>query len=92
MNEIGVREAKAQLSRLLRDVKRGRTWTITERGVPVARLQPVRESETREQQLKRLEEAGVLVPIARKRRTLPRPVAVERGLAQRFLEEDRSGR
>ena len=92
MNEIGVRDAKAQLSRLLRDVKRGRTWTITERGVPVARLQPVRESETLEQQLKRLEEAGVLVPIAREARPLPRPVVLERGLAQRWLEEDRSSR
>ncbi len=38
--EIGAFEAKTHLSRLLRDVQRGRRYTITLRGRPVADLVP----------------------------------------------------
>ena len=37
----GIREAKKSLSHYIRKVKMGETITITERGVPVARLSPV---------------------------------------------------
>ena len=35
---IGIRELKSQLSRYVRDVKRGATILVTERGRPVARI------------------------------------------------------
>lgn len=38
--EIGSFDAKAKLSQLLRDVQRGRRYTITVRGRPVADLVP----------------------------------------------------
>ena len=38
---IGIREAKAQLSRLVADAKSGGEWVITEHGVPVAKLSPL---------------------------------------------------
>ncbi|TVQ31375.1 MAG: type II toxin-antitoxin system prevent-host-death family antitoxin [Phycisphaeraceae bacterium] len=38
---IGSYEAKTHLSRLLDDVEKGDAFTITRRGVPVARLTPV---------------------------------------------------
>jgi prevent-host-death family protein len=38
--EIGAFEAKTHLSRLLREVERGRRYTITLRGRPVADLVP----------------------------------------------------
>ena len=38
---VGIREVKNGLSRYLSRVKAGETITITERGVPVARLVPV---------------------------------------------------
>ncbi len=38
---VGVREAEARLSRLLREAQQGREWVITDRGTPVARLTPV---------------------------------------------------
>ncbi len=41
MKEVGVYDAKTQLPRLLDDVQRGETITITRRGRPVARLVPV---------------------------------------------------
>jgi prevent-host-death family protein len=40
MATVGVRELKNKLSYYLRDVKRGRTVTITERGQSVAILMP----------------------------------------------------
>ena len=41
MKEVSVREAKTQLSRLLRRVAAGEEITIAKRGIPVARLVPV---------------------------------------------------
>ncbi len=40
MKQIGVYEAKTQLPRLLDEVERGETITITRHGRPVARLVP----------------------------------------------------
>jgi prevent-host-death family protein len=41
MTEVGAYEAKTHLPRLLEEVARGRTITITKHGRPVARLVPV---------------------------------------------------
>lgn len=41
MEKAGIREVKKSLSHYIRKVKMGETITITERGVPVARLSPV---------------------------------------------------
>ena len=42
--EIGAFDAKAKLSELLREVKQGRSYTITVRGEPVADLIPSKEA------------------------------------------------
>jgi prevent-host-death family protein len=87
-----VREAKSHLSQLLRDVKRGREWIITERGKPIAKLTAARDEDlTLEQRLMRLEEAGIIGPKPPDHRPLPDPIAIEPGLAQRWLQEDRDG-
>ena len=41
MEQIGVREAKARFSELLRRVEKGERFEITKHGVPVAVLKPV---------------------------------------------------
>jgi prevent-host-death family protein len=41
MTEIGAFEPKTQFSRLLDRAKNGEAFTITHRGVPIARLGPV---------------------------------------------------
>ncbi|NLA04676.1 MAG: type II toxin-antitoxin system prevent-host-death family antitoxin [Firmicutes bacterium] len=41
MEEVGVRKIKDRLSRYLKRVKDGEMFTITMRGIPVARLVPV---------------------------------------------------
>lgn len=89
--KAGVREARARLSRLIRDVQRGREWVITERGRPVARLVPVaEESLPLQERIRRLEESGVLEPLRRTPHPLPAPLPLRRNMAQRWLQEDRS--
>ena len=46
MKAVNTHEAKTQLSRLLRRVAAGEEITIANRGVPVARLVPVRGEKT----------------------------------------------
>ncbi len=88
--KVGVREARARLSRLLRDVQRGKEWVITERGRPVARLIPVSPKDLpMEDRIRRLEESGLLEPKRRPSRPLPPPLPLATGLAQRWLQEDR---
>jgi prevent-host-death family protein len=48
MTTVGVRELKNKLSHYLRDVKRGRSITITERGQSVAVLMPARTDPDRQ--------------------------------------------
>ena len=42
MRQVGVQEAKTQLSRLLREVESGGEVVIVRGGVPVAKLVPIR--------------------------------------------------
>jgi prevent-host-death family protein len=87
--EIGVREAKARLSELLRDVKLGREWVVTERGKPIARLVPASTSRgDLGERLKRLEDAGVIERGA-SFRPAPAPLPLANELARRILDEDR---
>lgn len=44
-NEIGSYDAKTRLPEILRRVESGETFTITNRGRPVAELIPVRDAE-----------------------------------------------
>jgi len=85
-----VREAKARLSKLLRDVRRGQEWVITERGSPVARLLPISgRSLSLAERIRRLEDAGLVEPFHREVRNLPPPLPLKEGLAQKWLQEDR---
>lgn len=59
MKRVGVRELRQNLSVYLQDVKHGATLEVTERGVPVARLQPLEDSDP---VLARLEREGILLP------------------------------
>jgi prevent-host-death family protein len=46
MNKVNIHEAKTSFSRLLRRVAAGEEITISNRGVPVARLVPIPTEET----------------------------------------------
>lgn len=87
----GVREAKALLSRLLRDVQRGREWIITDHGKPVARLVPASGPDLPlAGRLRKLEELGLIEPGRGDVRALPPPLPLKDGLAQAWLQKDRN--
>ncbi len=61
MTTASISEAKAKLSALLERVKAGEEVTITDRGVPVARIVPLRATEVDwDERLARLEKQGVV--------------------------------
>lgn len=60
MRSIGIRELRQQASRYLREVQRGETIEVTDRGRPVARLVPV----PRGGDLEELADSGRLVRAA----------------------------
>ena len=93
VRSTGVREAKAHLSRLLRDVQQGREWIITERGTPIAKLVPIEKARlSLEARIRRLEDEGVIEPAPRDVRRLPPPLPIKDGLPQKWLQEDRNRR
>ncbi|MDW7709573.1 MAG: type II toxin-antitoxin system prevent-host-death family antitoxin [Deferrisomatales bacterium] len=91
---VGVREAKAHLSALLGRVRRGEVITITDRGLPVARLVPMpAEASSLPDRIRELEEVGWVVENRLGSAGAVRPVVfADEGIAQRTLREDRDAR
>jgi len=88
-NTIGIREAKAQLSRLVGEAARGAEWIITDRGRPVAKLTPLGDRGSPvEQRVAKLEGWGWIEPARGEPARVPPPVRIEAD-AQRALQEDR---
>jgi prevent-host-death family protein len=86
---IGIREAKAQLSRLVSEAEQGTEWIITDRGRPVAKLAPLHDLSTPvEHRLARLEKWGWIEPVARRHVPIPPPIKIQAD-AQGALQEDR---
>jgi prevent-host-death family protein len=86
---IGIREAKAQLSRLVSEAERGAEWIITDRGRPVAKLTPVRDHRAPvEQRVGQLESWGWIEPVSARPGRIPPPLRIGAD-AQRALQEDR---
>jgi len=88
---VGIRDAKLNLSKLLKRVQQGEEVLLKDRGRPVARIVPIDTgSLLLSERIKRLEEQGVIEPIPKKhRKTLASPIPVSGGIAQSFLQEDR---
>lgn len=87
---VGIREAKMNLSRLLKEVQKGAEITISDRGVQIARLIPIEQDLLPlEKRIENLERNGLLAPPPKNSRLLPPPLPLDEGLAQKFLQEDR---
>ena len=87
-NIYSTHEAKARFSEILRQVRQGKTVTISYRGKPVAEIRSIRRKPaTTEGRLEELEQRGVLVRPSGRRRSLkvvePRAGALKRFLAER---------
>jgi prevent-host-death family protein len=62
MRTATITEAKNGLSALLKWVRSGETVLITDRGIPIARLEPVRAPDDPTGRLERLVRTGVVEP------------------------------
>jgi prevent-host-death family protein len=91
MERVGVRELRQNLSVYLRRVKRGEALEVTERGRPVARLEPIVEGDD---PIARLEARGLVVRRASRRLgdVEPLRIELERPLSEILdeMREDRS--
>jgi prevent-host-death family protein len=97
MKTVGVAQLKAHLSQFLGHVKTGQEVVITERGLPVAKIVPLRATEARESRRERLAKAGLLqLGSGRVRASLLRPpkgpVEVGAGVLGALLAEREEGR
>ena len=80
-------EAKARFSEVIRQVREGKTVTVSYRGEPVAEIRSIQQQKlTLEERLRDLERSGSLVPSAIPRRTF-QPVERRPGALSRFLAE-----
>ena len=100
MNSATITEAKNGLSALLDQVKAGESVLITDRGIPVARIDPVSATDDPEGWLLRLERKGLIrrgngMPpdeLLRRMREIPRTRLPEgMSLVDAVLEERESG-
>jgi prevent-host-death family protein len=90
---VGVREAKGNLSKLLKKVKNGAQVVITDHGSPVGKIIPVnKEEQDLSDRLKDLETRGILQ--LKSDRGLPKPiktVTMDTNVdVQGMLQEDRN--
>lgn len=80
-------EAKARFSEVLRQVREGKTVTISYRGEPAAEIRPIPpKKQTLDERLQELERRGVLVP-AKDPNAPITPIAHRPGALKRFLDE-----
>lgn len=88
---VGVREAKMNLSRLLRMVQKGVEIILTDRGKPVGKIVPIKsEALPLPARIRNLEERGIIESRTGKgRRIIPPPIPVPDNAAQRILQEER---
>ena len=78
-------EAKARFSEILRKVRDGESVYISYRGKEVAEIRPIQEEATVEERLERLEQRGIVTPLASEPTQL-RPLTRSPGALQRFLD------
>lgn len=90
IRSVGIREAKINLSKLLKEARKGSEIIITDRGRRVAKIIAIEETALPlRDRVINLEDGGLLSPQPDSVRPLPPPLPLESGIAQRFLREDR---
>lgn len=89
-NYIGIREARINLSRLIRDVRSGMEIIITDRGNPVARLIPVGTSSLSvAERIRNYESCGLIESRPKKETPDALPVELPEGYFKRSIREER---
>ncbi len=89
-NCIGIREARINFSKLIRDVRSGKEFVITDRGKPVARLIPDQGRPlSLEERIKNYESSGLIETSGQQDRTVSGPIKLPPDYAQRCIREER---
>ena len=90
---VGIREAKVQLSKLVKEAKSGGEVVLTERGRPVCKIVPIEtKSLPLGERVQRLEDQGVIERNSKEGAIgtrVPLPLPVSGDLAQKYLQADR---
>ena len=88
---VGLREAKAHLSKYIRIVQQGNEVILTDRRRPVGKIVPIQTEEIPQSvRIRKLEERGLLeIQPEGYRKKLPSPIPVADNIAQNFLKQDR---
>ena len=93
MRSATITEVKNQLSSIIDRVKAGESVVVTDRGQPVATIEPVRTDADEEARLIRLERSGIIRPASKPPPSLQGALPVARSSAvDALIEERRSGR
>ncbi|KJS14905.1 MAG: prevent-host-death protein [Peptococcaceae bacterium BRH_c4b] len=89
---IGIRDAKINLSKLLKEVQKGAEVIITDRDKPVGRIVPVSAEENLSlaERIASLERECLIQPAKKNKvKNLPPPLPLPGELARKLLEEER---
>ncbi len=90
-NYIGIREARINLSKLIKDVRDGMEIVITDRGTPVAKLVPAQgQTLSLEERIKNYESCGLIEACPEKKVIHPSPVELPGENIQSYIREDRN--
>ena len=90
---VGAREFKTRLGTYLRQVRQGRTLTITDRGRPVATVTPVdMTGQSIEARMDRLRAEGVVTGTGKPLKRVPKPIVVRGRPLSETVIEDREDR
>ncbi|MGD8536859.1 MAG: type II toxin-antitoxin system prevent-host-death family antitoxin [Candidatus Aminicenantes bacterium] len=88
---VGIREAKINLSKLLKGVQKGREIIITDRGRPVGKIIPVPAgSLPLTDRINEMERQGWIEPRKKKLRELHPPILLPEEQAQKFFKEEQN--
>ena len=93
MKSATITEVKNQLSAIIDRVKAGETVLVTDRGQPVATIEPVRADADDATRLVRLERSGIVRPASKPPPELPTDLPKASASAvEALIDERRSGR
>jgi prevent-host-death family protein len=90
MKELGVRELKQSLSRILHAVGRGEQVRVTLRGRPIADIVPARETDTEDRLRELVSQGRIQLPARAHPRRPPRMTPARRSASGHVLAERES--
>jgi prevent-host-death family protein len=87
---LGLREANQHFSKAIKAVKAGKEVVLTERGKPIAVIKTLKQEDSEEARIHRLEAEGILRP-ALKRGPMPnwKPVRIKGKPVSKTIREER---